>query len=126
MLIYVWLMSSIHGGKMNIIYTKSFDNTYKNLKKYHKEKSNLSDIKELIEEVDTFKGLVSNPFAKMYGFEALKYEKNGYYSFNLSKNGGVIRLIVQPSIDNNSLIFAFISYDHYRDFSSERVIFYDE
>lgn len=52
--------------------------------------------------------------------------KKGYYSFNLSKNGGVIRLIVQSSIDNNSLIFAFISYDHYRDFSSERVIFYDE
>ena len=45
---------------MNIIYTKSFDSTYKNLKKYHKEKSNLSDIKELIEEVDTFKGLVSD------------------------------------------------------------------
>ncbi len=60
---------------MNIIYTKSFDSTYKNLKKYYKEKSNLSDIKELIEEVDTFKGLVSNPFAEMYGFELLSMKK---------------------------------------------------
>ena len=53
-------MSSIHGGKMNIIYTKSFDNTYKNLKKYHKEKSNLSDIKELIEEVKQLEEVTSS------------------------------------------------------------------
>ena len=111
---------------MNIIYTKSFDNTYKYLKKHHKEKNILNDIKEHIEAVDTFKALINNPLAKMYGFEPLKHEKSGYYSFNLSKNGGVIRLIVQPSVDDTALIFAFISYDHYRDFSSERVIFYDE
>ncbi len=30
----------------------------------------------------------------MYGFEALKHELSGYYSFRLSKKGGVIRLIV--------------------------------
>lgn len=60
---------------MNIIYTKSFDNTYKNLKKYHKEKSNLSDIKELIEEVDTFKGLVVIHSLKCMDLKLLSMKK---------------------------------------------------
>ena len=111
---------------MNIIYTKSFDATYKYLKKYPKERKNLNDIKELVEEGDTFNDLINNPLAKMYSFEGLKHKKNGYYSFNLAKKGGVIRLIVQPSSDGKDLIFVFISFDHYKDFSSERVIFYDE
>jgi hypothetical protein len=62
----------------------------------------------------------------MYGFEPLKYELNGFYSFNLAKNSGLIRLIIKPDDSNNSIYLVFISYKHYEDFTKERVIYYDE
>ena len=62
-----------------------------------------------------------------YHFERLKYDKNDFYSFNLCKNGGKIRLIVKPNENNIiELYLAFISYDHYQDFDIRKVIYYDE
>lgn len=110
---------------IEIKYTKSYDNSIKKLRRYNKEKENLTKIIEFIERNDTFIQLTLHPFAKMYGFERLKHDKNEFYSFNLSKNGGVIRLIVLPQTDN-SIYLVYISFDHYKDFTKEKVIYYDE
>ena len=83
-------------NSMEIKYTKSYDRTYKKIKKHTSEAEILERIKQLIENTENFEKLVNNPLAKMYGFERLKYEFNEYYSFNLSKNGSVIRLIIFP------------------------------
>ena len=46
------------------------------------------------------------------------YELNGYYSFNLNKNSGVVRLIV--STDNNEILrLEFVSVNHYDDFKNK-------
>lgn len=62
----------------------------------------------------------------MYRFERLKYEYNDYYSFNLSKTGGLIRLIIKLNEDKNAVELSYISYNHYEDFKNGRVIYYDE
>ena len=112
---------------MNITYTKSYDNTIKKLKRHKKEYENLEDIKNRITNHDTFKELEMNPImTTIYGFEALKYQNSGFWSFNLEKHGGVIRLIVTPSDKENEIIFVYISYDHYKDFTSDKLRFYDE
>jgi len=51
----------------------------------------------------------------MYGFEALKYQFSGKYSFNLSKKGGVIRLIVSINPRTNTVILEDITMKHYKD-----------
>lgn len=112
-------------NSMEIKYTKSYDRTYKKIKKHTSEAEILERIKQLIENTENFEKLVNNPLAKMYGFERLKYEFNEYYSFNLSKNGSVIRLIIFPK-NEYQIYMIFISYKHYKDFNKERVIFYDE
>ena len=56
----------------------------------------------------------------MYGFERLKYFKDEYYSFNLGKNKGVIRLIFKIDREYNAVILKFISMDHYNDFKRKR------
>ena len=112
---------------MNIIYTKSFDSTNKNLSKHRNEKTNLKIISELIQNTNNFQELKNNPISYRYGFEQLKYDLNEFWSFNLCKNGGVIRLIIKPSNNNDyELYFLFISYSHYKDFSKDKVIYYDE
>ena len=59
----------------------------------------------------------------MYHFERLKYNMNPYYSFNLNKHSGVIRLIIKPNNDNEIELFLItISFNHYKDFNPERVI----
>ena len=112
---------------MNLIYTKSFDNTYKKLKRHLKENSNLNIIKSIFESSTDFNELKNNPLIKLYSFEQLRYQLNEFYSFNLDKSGGIIRLIVKPDEYNPQNIYLiFISYKHYDDFSKERVIYYDE
>ena len=111
---------------MNIIYTKSYDQTRKKLRKYLNEIDNLNKIIDLIEQHQDFDMLVNNPITRMYHFERMKYEHNDYYSFNLSKNGGSIRLIVKPGDDKNIIELIYISYNHYEDFKNGRVIYYDE
>ena len=111
---------------MEIIHTKSFDNTYKKLKNHHKEYNNFLKLLDIIENTKSFKELVNLPQCKMYKLERMKYDKNDYYSFNLSKNRGVIRLIIKP-VDETSieLYLIMISYNHYEDFNPRKVIYYE-
>lgn len=112
---------------MNIEYTKSYDNTLKKIKKHRKEYKNLEDIKLKITNHNSFQDLCNNPImTTIYNFKRLKYKNNEFWSFNLEKNGGVIRLIVKPAKDNKTLIFVYISYNHYKDFSPNKIKFYDE
>ena len=111
---------------MNIIHTKSFDNSYKKLNKHKKEYENFKKIIDMIEFSSSFKELENLPQVRMYGFERLRHDKNEYYSFNLAKTGGTIRLIVKPKDDNNiELILVIISYDHYEDFDPKKVVYYE-
>ena len=111
---------------MIIKHTKSFDRTFKKLKKHNNEYNNCCKIIEIIENTRTFDDLCNLPQVKMYGFERLKHNLNDYYSFNLCKRGGVIRLIVKP-VDNCSieLFLITISYNHYEDFDPEGVNYYE-
>lgn len=111
---------------MNIIYTKSYDNTYKKIKKYPKEKENLEEILDLIRNSENLKALLSNPLATMYGIERLKHNLNKFYSLNPSKKGGVIRLIMRPIENEIEVELVYISYDHYKDFNEKKVIYYEE
>lgn len=113
---------------MNIRYSKNYDKGYKELKKKHRieQLNNLKDINELIKNSCNFNELKNNPLSYMYDFEPLKYNNSGYYSFNLSKHGGVIRLIVKPQDNCTVMDLADISNDHYKDFDPKGVIYYDE
>ena len=112
---------------MHITYTKSFDNSVKNLKNHREELANLEDITEKNTNHNTFKELQNNPImTTIYKFGPLRHQNSGFWSFNLEKNGGVIRLIVMPSTDEREIIFVYVSYDHYKDFTPAKLRFYDE
>ena len=107
---------------MNIIHTKNFDSAFKKLQKHRVEYNNLLKILDIIENTNTFNELLILPQVKMYGFERMKYDKRDFYSFNLCKNGGVIRLIVKPKENNNIEIYLVtISFNHYDDFDIRKV-----
>lgn len=107
-----------------IRYTKSFDKCLKKLKKYPNEYKNLYEILDFLHNIDTKDDLFHNPVAFMFEFERLKYNLNEFCAFNLSKSGGVIRLIFE--LKNEIIYLDFISFDHYKDFNKDRVIYYDE
>lgn len=112
---------------MKIIYTKSYERGLKKLKKYTNETIILAKIIKMIRDVSDFNELLKLPIVKIYNFERLKHNLNDYYSFNLNKSGGTIRLIVKPNKNSSiELYLVFISFDHYKDFDIERVIYYDE
>lgn len=112
---------------MDIIYTKSFDNSAKGLKRYRKELTILKEITEKVTNHNTFEELRNNPvMTTIYKFKELRHQNSGFWSFNLEKNGGVIRLIVMPSEKENEIIFVYVSYDHYKDFTPDKLRFYDE
>ena len=111
---------------MHIIHTKTFDSSYKKLKKHRKEYSNLLIILDLIENARDFNELCKLPQSKIYKLERLKHEMSNYYSYNLCKNKGKIRLIVKPNDDNSiELYLITISYDHYEDFNPKEVNYYE-
>ena len=111
---------------MNIIHSKTFDSNLKKIKKHKIEYNNLLKILNIIENTDNFKELTLLPQIKMYGFERLKYQYNDYYSFNLRKTGGKIRLIVKPNDENEIELFLIdISYNHYQDFDIKKVVYYE-
>lgn len=93
-----------------------FNTEEKKLKKYKREQVILDKIIEHIKICKDFNELQYSPISRMYGFEPLKHQLGGYYSFNLSKNGGVIRLIVSENEDCTTLNLEFISMNHYEDF----------
>ena len=108
---------------MKIIYTKSFDKTFKKLKKHHKELGNFNKIIYYLDSVSSFGDLKNDSYIKtLYNFERLKYNNSNYYSFNLSKHSGVIRLIVEEVA--NDIAFVYISVNHYKDVSVGKVIYY--
>lgn len=111
---------------IHVIYTKSYDRTLKKLKKHPKEMENLYKIIEYLKNSGDISSIKNNGLSLMYGFEQLKYNFNRYHSFNLSKNGGVIRLIVFLDEKEDKVEFLFISFDHYNDFDESKVIYYDE
>ena len=108
---------------MRIIYTKSYDRTYKDLKKYKKELEILRNIIDLLERIPNFSSLISDPISRMYNFERLKHDFNEFYSFRLSK---VFRLIVRPCGNDVQVELVYISTNHYKDFDRGKVIYYDE
>lgn len=92
----------------------NFKNEEKKLKKHYDEQIILEKNLGHIKRCESHEELCNNPVSLMYGFEELKHEFNGYYSFNLCKKGGVIRLIF--SIDKDVMKLEFISMNHYDDF----------
>ena len=93
---------------MKIEYGSKYKNSLKNIKKRHKESNTLEMVLNHIRQCIDFNELSRSPISQMYEYEALKYELNGYHSFNLNKNGGKIRLIF--STDNHqTIILEFIS-----------------
>ena len=101
-----------------IEYGDKYKNSFKGIKNKHKEKEMLELIINHIKLCSDFQCLSTHPVSLMYGFEPLKYELNGYYSFNLNKNSGVVRLIV--STDNNKILrLEFVSVNHYDDFKNK-------
>lgn len=71
---------------MDIIYTKSFDNSAKNLKRHRKELTILKEITEKVTNHNTFEELRNNPvMITIYKFKALRHQKSGFWSFNLEK-----------------------------------------
>lgn len=113
---------------MIVRYSENYKKWLKQLKKKHKtrELDNLTEILDAIKESDTYQDLKLTPAAAIYKFEELRNDKTGFASFNLCKNGGVIRLIVRPQDNLIVLEVIFISTDHYRDFDPKGVIFDDE
>lgn len=101
-------------------YKEKILKTKRKLKRYFNEKNHYDRILEHIKMVKSYDELCNHPFSIMYGFERLKYFKDEYYSFNLGKNKGVIRLIFKIDRENNVVILKFISMDHYNDFKRKR------
>ena len=111
---------------VHVLYTKSYDRTLKKLNKYQKERQILVSILDFIRNSENIQSIKTSGLALMYEFEQLKHNFNKYHSFNLSKNGGVIRLIVYLNSACECVAILYISYDHYKDFDESKVIYYDE
>ena len=101
-----------------IEYGKKYEKSIKNIKNRHNEKKTLNMIVNHIKQCSDFQSLSTNPISLMFGYEPLKYELNGYYSFNLNKNGGKIRLVFSI-IDENIVELDYISVEHYEDFKNK-------
>lgn len=113
---------------MLVRYSKNYKQSLKQLvkKRRAKELGYLAEIIDAIREAETYNDLKLTPTAYIYKFEELKNDKVGFASFNLNKNGGVIRLIVKPQENKIVLELVLISTNHYEDFDPKGVIFDDE
>lgn len=95
-----------------------FKNETKKLKRKIKEQENLEKILILLKQSKDLISIQNNPFSFLYGFEKLKCDLKGYYSFNLEKNRGKIRLICSFDENNNIVFLEYISLNHYEDFKN--------
>ena len=68
----------------------NFKNQEKQLKRYNYEQQKLEMILNHIKQCISYEELRSNPISIMYGFEPLKYNLNGYYSFIFQKMVGLL------------------------------------
>ena len=103
---------------MKIEYGSKYKHSFKKLKNRHNEQDVLDRIINHMKRCIDFNDFKNNPISMMYGFEALRYEFNGYYSCNLNKNGGKIRSIFSTN-ELDIIILEFISTDHYKDFKNK-------
>ncbi len=101
---------------MKILKDEGYKNQEKKLKKFPKEQEIYERIINHIKQCNTITDLENHSFSRMYGYEALKGDLNGYYSFNLCKNRGKIRLIFTVNRKENEINLLYISTDHYEDF----------
>lgn len=104
---------------MNIIYGNRYKNSEKNIKRKQSEKDKLDLIKNHIKNCKDYNELKNNPMSYLFSFEALKHDLSGYYSFNLCKNRGKIRLLVSINENTNSVCLEYISINHYDDFKNK-------
>ena len=113
---------------MLIRYSKNFEKGKKELKKKHKveELNMLDSIVMLIKRSDTYELMKNSPLAYLYGFEELKEDKSGFFSFRLSKKSSPIRLIGRYQDNIITIQLVYISLDHYNDFNPKGVILDDE
>ena len=107
---------------MYIEYGNLYKKSEKHIQKHYKELKTLDMIKNHIRQCSSFHEMKKNPISNMYGFEALKYELNGYYSFNLNRNRGVIRLILSIRDKENVAVLEYILMNHYEDFKKIRKV----
>ena len=104
------------GVFLEVLHLDGFKKELKKLKRHPKEMERCLNIIEHIKLCNNYEELKNNPLSKRYGFETLKYEMNGYHSFNLCFGGGVIRLICSVFEDDNIIRLEYISKKHYEDF----------
>ncbi len=95
---------------------ENFKNEEKKIKRHYEQQIILKKILILIKQCQSYEELVNNGLLKIYGFERLKHELSEYYSFNLCKNKGTIRLICTIDEESNTVNLEFISLNHYDDF----------
>ena len=109
---------------MLIRYSKNFEKGKKELNKKHKveELNMLNSIVKLIKRSDTYELMKNSPLAYLYGFEELRGDKSGFFSFRLSKKSSPIRLIGQYQDNIITIQLVYISMDHYNDFNPKGVI----
>lgn len=122
MLIYVYKLRSEVNQKEKVLtieYGTQYKRSEKNIKKHYNEQNTLNKIKNHIKICNSFTDLKNNPISKIYGYESLKHDLSGYYSFNLCKNGGKIRLIFSVNESKNEIILEYISVNHYTDFKNK-------
>lgn len=97
----------------------NFKKEEKKLKKHYNEQQMLEKILVHLKQCSSYEDILYNPISRMYGFESLKHGMSGYYSFNLCKNGGVIRLICSINKEEKIVQLVYISMDHYEDFKKK-------
>lgn len=98
---------------------EKFKGEEKKLKKHHGEQETLEKILQHIKQCQSYEELRNNPISMMYGFEKLKHEMSGYYSFNLCKRGGTKRLLFKIDKENNVAKLEYITTNHYEDFKQK-------
>jgi len=93
---------------------------YKNILMKHQKEliEAIEKIEKLLIECDNFQVLNRNPFYKIYHFEKLVGDRQGYYSVRI---GGSERIILKPNIDEpynfieiDEIIMEEINTKHYK------------
>ena len=88
----------------------------KKLKKYYKnEYDNYTFLLEQLFVMNNFNDFLNSYISRRFKYEKLKSDLSGFDSFNLCLNRGEIRLI-GIILDQYTIEFIFISFDHYEDF----------
>ena len=71
-------------------------------------------------KIDNYNELSNSVISYMYGFENLRNDLAGYYSFRLSKKSSAIRLLMTIDINSSIVNLEYISMNHYEDFKKKK------